>query len=76
VDPETGRRHAAEPDRSLRKYREVDPGAPHLGCMGMQMTPLFPGATETTATEHLESWVEVGMPVEVLERGEHVYIKI
>ncbi|KAL2267631.1 hypothetical protein VTJ83DRAFT_4908 [Remersonia thermophila] len=76
VDQDTGLRHKAEPDRALRKYREVDEGAPHKGCMGMQMTPLFPGASSSTNPEDLESWVEVGMPVEVLERGEHRYIPI
>ncbi|KAL1842889.1 hypothetical protein VTJ49DRAFT_3906 [Mycothermus thermophilus] len=74
VDPDTGLRHKAEPDRALRKYREVDEGAPHKGCMGMQMTPLFPGTSSSTKAEDLESWVEVGMPVEVLERGDHRYI--
>jgi hypothetical protein len=42
-----------------------------MGCLGMQVTPLFPKAS---SPEDLESWVEVGMSVEVLERGEHVYI--
>jgi hypothetical protein len=37
----------------------------------MQVTPLFP---KTSAPENLESWVEVGMSVEVLERGDHKYI--
>lgn len=60
-----------QPDRALRKFREVDEGAKHMGCLGMQVTPLFP---KTSSSEDLESWVEVGMSVEVLERGEHVYI--
>ncbi|KAK4151259.1 hypothetical protein C8A00DRAFT_17311 [Chaetomidium leptoderma] len=71
VDQDSGVRHAVEPDRALRKYREVDEGAKHKGCLGMQMTPLF---SKTDSPEDLESWVEVGMSVEVLERGNHVYI--
>lgn len=73
VDQDTGHRHQVEPDRSLRKYREVDEGAKHMGCLGMQLTPLFP---KTRTPEDLESWVEVGMSVEVLERGQHVYKRI
>ncbi|KAK1759452.1 molybdenum cofactor sulfurase [Echria macrotheca] len=41
VDQETGHRHPVEPDRSLRKFRDVDPGAKKKGCLGMQLTPLF-----------------------------------
>lgn len=72
VDQDSGFRHPVEPDKSLRKYREVDEGAPRMGCLGMQMTPLFEGAEDPEA---MESWVEVGMDVEVLGRGDHVYIK-
>ena len=71
VDQENGIRHPVEPDRSLRKLREVDAGARLMGCLGMQLTPLF---DEATGPE-LESWVEVGMEVAVLERGEHLYIR-
>ncbi|KAH6856605.1 hypothetical protein B0I37DRAFT_367910 [Chaetomium sp. MPI-CAGE-AT-0009] len=71
VNQDTGFRHPVQPDKALRKFREVDEGAKHMGCMGMQATPLFP---KTNSAEDLESWVEVGMSVEVLERGEHVYI--
>ncbi|KAJ0164182.1 hypothetical protein CTA2_1569 [Colletotrichum tanaceti] len=72
VDPVTGVRHRVEPDRSLRKLRDVDEGAPHMGCLGMQMVPLFEG---TDRVEYMQAWLEVGMSVEVLERGQHVYIK-
>ncbi|KAI0388768.1 hypothetical protein F5Y17DRAFT_451656 [Xylariaceae sp. FL0594] len=41
VHPVTGERHAREPDRSLRALRAVDAGAPNMGCLGMQLTPLF-----------------------------------
>ncbi|KAG5981114.1 hypothetical protein E4U55_003302 [Claviceps digitariae] len=72
VDPATGVRHSVEPDRSLRKYRDIDDGAPRMGCLGMQLCPMFPGAS--TAAQ-LESYVEVGMRVEVLKRGLHKYLK-
>lgn len=72
VDQDHGVRHPVEPDRSLRKFRDVDEGARLMGCLGMQLTPLF---DKTNSREDLESWVEVGMSVEVLERGEHWYIK-
>ncbi|KAF9881811.1 MOSC domain-containing protein [Colletotrichum karsti] len=72
VDPVTGHRHNVEPDRSLRKLREVDEGAPRMGCLGMQMCPLFEG---TESVEYMQAWLEVGMDVEVQGRGNHVYIK-
>lgn len=72
VDPATGVRHRVEPDHSLRKYRDVDEGAPNMGCLGMQLCPLFPN---TDTPEQLESYVEVGMDVDVLKRGPHKYIR-
>ncbi|KAK4103657.1 hypothetical protein N658DRAFT_467065 [Parathielavia hyrcaniae] len=71
VDQDTGHRHPVEPDRALRKFREVDEGAKHKGCLGVQLTPLF---SKTESPEDMESWVEAGMPVVLLERGRHVYI--
>jgi hypothetical protein len=50
----------------------VDEGAKHMGCLGMQLTPLF---DQTSAPEELESWVEVGEAIEVVGRGNHVYIR-
>lgn len=73
MDPDTGIRHAVEPDKSLRRDRAVDAGAPKMGCLGMQMTPLFENGGKTGL--ELESLVEVGMSIVVLERGEHQYIK-
>ncbi|KAI1809617.1 MOSC domain-containing protein [Poronia punctata] len=71
VDPETGERHPREPDHSLRTRRDVDPGAPKYGCLGMQLTPLF--EKEEDADERY-TWLAVGMTVNVEERGEHIYI--
>lgn len=73
MDPATGVRHKVEPDRSLRKLREVDEGAPKMGCLGMQLCPLFDGTTDRV--EFMQAWLEVGMDVNVEQRGEHVYIK-
>ncbi|KAG6110540.1 hypothetical protein E4U31_005647 [Claviceps sp. LM219 group G6] len=70
VDPATGVRHGVEPDRSLRKYRQIDDGAPRMGCLGMQLCPVFPN---TGTPAQLESYVEAGMDVEVLKRGPHRY---
>ncbi|KAL2754283.1 hypothetical protein ACRALDRAFT_2109934 [Sodiomyces alcalophilus JCM 7366] len=74
VDPATGVRHPVEPDRSLRKHRSVDAGAPLMGCLGMQMCPLFEDAGDVPR-EDLRTWVEVGMEMDVLAAGEHLYIK-
>ncbi|KAK0629884.1 hypothetical protein B0T17DRAFT_486423 [Bombardia bombarda] len=73
VDPDSGIRHPAEPDRSLRKFRDVDEGAKNKGCLGMQLTPLFDNAADSSP-EDLESWVEVGMSIDVVDRGSHTYI--
>ncbi|KAG6102222.1 hypothetical protein E4U30_007734 [Claviceps sp. LM220 group G6] len=70
VDPATGVRHGVEPDRSLRKYRQIDDSAPRMGCLGMQLCPVFPN---TGTPAQLESYVEAGMDVEVLKRGPHRY---
>ncbi|PHH88217.1 hypothetical protein CDD83_7808 [Cordyceps sp. RAO-2017] len=71
VDPSTGIRHKSEPDRALRKYREIDPGAPKAGCLGMQLCPVFP---ESAAAEPLQSTLQAGMEIEVLRRGSHFYL--
>ncbi|KAK2614301.1 hypothetical protein N8I77_001142 [Diaporthe amygdali] len=70
VNPETGIRHAVEPDRTLRANREIDEGAPKMGCMGMQVTPLF------DRPEASESYLAVGMSIEVLETGKHFFKRV
>ena len=64
VDLETGVRDRNQPYTTLVKKREIDPGAKGLGCLGMQMVPV-----------EQEARVKVGDWIEVLERGEHEYIK-
>jgi hypothetical protein len=58
-----------------------------MGCLGMQLTPLFevdntptyrPGSGllgDDETDDGRSAWVAVGMTVDVEERGEHVYIK-
>ncbi|KAL7938135.1 hypothetical protein V8C35DRAFT_142201 [Trichoderma chlorosporum] len=69
VDPATGIRHKVEPDNSLRKYRNIDEGAPKSGCFGMQLCPIF---EKTDDPEDLELSLEVGMGIKVLQRGHHL----
>lgn len=70
VDPDTGDRHPRQPDKSLRALRNVDPGAPRTGCLGVQACPLFEDAVDE---EDREGWIGVGMEVEVEKRGDHFY---
>lgn len=71
VDPETGERHPVQPDKALRSLRNVDPGAPKTGCLGVQACPLF---DQGLAEEDREGWIGVGMELQVQERGEHFYL--
>ena len=75
MNPNTGVRHPVEPDRYLRKHRNVDEGAPNLGCLGMMLTPIFSSSDGVVGDSTvMESWLEVGMEIDVLQRGHHVYI--
>ncbi|KAE8375996.1 hypothetical protein BDV26DRAFT_282999 [Aspergillus bertholletiae] len=65
VDPDTGVRHPVEPDRSLKKWRRIDPGDLTNAALGMQIVPAVQ-----------EFIVRVGDGIEVLETGEHCYIKM
>jgi len=64
TDPLTGIRHPVEPDKTLRKHREVDEGAKGLACLGMQMVPASEWAP-----------IKVGDPIEVIETGVHFYMR-
>ncbi len=72
IDPDNGVRHRLEPDRALRKYRDVDEGAKSYGCLGMQLCPMFNHAGDPRKRE---SVLEVGMELSVLRRGPHLYIE-
>lgn len=75
MNPNTGVPHPVEPDRYLRKHRNVDEGAPKLGCLGMMLTPIFSQSEDVVGgSGPLESWMEVGMEIDGLRRGEHLYI--
>ncbi|KAJ9669678.1 hypothetical protein H2201_000062 [Coniosporium apollinis] len=65
VDPKTGVKDNNEPLSTLRSYRLIDEGAGTSPCLGMQMTPVSANGGE----------VKVGDEIEVLETGEHYYIK-
>jgi uncharacterized protein YcbX len=65
VDPVTAEVHPSEPDKTLRSFRDVDPGTgPNIGCLGMQLVPIA-----------REGALRVGDEITVLEVGEHVYMK-
>ena len=64
VDPSTGERHKEQPYRTLITQRQIDKGAPGLGCLGMNMVPFLE-----------EGEIQVGDVVTVLETGVHTYIK-
>lgn len=64
VNQITGIRDRTEPNKTLREFRAIDPGAGKNACLGMMMVP---------ASEH--SIIKVGDPIEVLETGEHFYLK-
>ncbi|OJD18784.1 hypothetical protein AJ78_01191 [Emergomyces pasteurianus Ep9510] len=65
VDPKTGVRHPVEPDKTLKSFRCIDAGDPNNACLGMQCVP---------AVE--EFTLRVGDEVQVLEKGDHFYIKM
>lgn len=70
VDQDTGERHRQEPLRTLKKSRAyVDKGAGADPCLGMSMVPLL---EDETSYERLA----VGDSVEVLETGEHLYVRM
>lgn len=62
VDPDTGKRHGSEPNKTLRATRNVDPGAPLSGCLGMNLVPAAK-----------EGVLRVGDVVEILDEGQHLY---
>lgn len=63
IEPTTGERSLTQPRKTLREKRNVDRGAPGEGCLGVNMVP-----AEQTGS------IKVGDSMQVLERGELVYI--
>ncbi|PHH65336.1 hypothetical protein CDD81_2748 [Ophiocordyceps australis] len=66
----TGTRHGSEPDRALRKFRNIDEGAPKMGCLGMQLCPIF-ARDQQQSSDRAQALLQVGMEVNVLQRGPH-----
>ena len=62
MDPETGIADRNEPGSTLRQYRVIDAGS-SSACLGMMVTPLG------------ESEIRVGDYMEVVETGEHHFLK-
>ncbi|KAF2877475.1 hypothetical protein BDV95DRAFT_481581 [Massariosphaeria phaeospora] len=63
VDPETGVADRNEPGTTMRKYRIITKGS-QSACLGMQVSPLIDNGVITVNDE-----------VEVLETGEHFFVK-
>ena len=64
VNQVTGIKDKVEPNQTLRAFRAIDPGAAPHACLGMQLVP---------AAE--EGIIRVGDKIEVLEVGDHFYLK-
>lgn len=64
VNQVTGIKDKVEPNQTLRATRAIDPGAAPHACLGMQLVP---------ARE--EGTIRVGDEIEVLEVGDHFYLK-
>ncbi|CAG8384694.1 unnamed protein product [Penicillium salamii] len=65
VDPDSGDRHKAEPDKTLKSYRRIDEGDLTNACLGMQLVP-----------SKGEFTLRVGDKLDVIETGLHQYIKM
>ncbi len=63
TDQFSGKKHPAEPDKTLKSFRRIDEGAATHACLGMQMVPALK-----------ESKIRVGDAIEVLESGDHYYL--
>jgi MOSC domain len=75
VDPDTAYRHEAEPDKTLRSFRRIDSGDRNKAALGLQLVPAKAGNDAVLGGEDQMMQLRVGDLVEVLERGELVYIK-
>ena len=65
VDPDSSERHPLEPDRTLKSFRCIDDGDPNNACLGLMLVPVKEKGVK----------LQVNQGIEVLERGEHHYIK-
>lgn len=81
LGPLNSRGEGEEPDRTLRRVRQVDGGAKGWGVLGMQMCPIFSGSGHSklgswngAGVNSREGRIMVGDEIKVLEEGEHFYI--
>jgi len=65
VNQITGIANDAEPDKTLRSFRCIDGGAPKVACLGMMLVPVDQNCV-----------IKVGDAIELLETGEHFYLKL
>ncbi len=65
VNQITGIANDAEPDKTLRSFRCIDAGAPKVACLGMMLVPAEENAV-----------IKVGDAIELLETGDHFYLKV
>lgn len=65
VSQDTGERRS-QPNKALKSFRCVDQGDPKNACLGVQVVPASAGRRT----------IHVGDEIQVLETGEHLYIKI
>lgn len=65
VDPDSSERHPVEPDKTLKSFRCIDDGRPKNACLGLMLVPV----------KERGGMLKVGQGIEVLERGEHHFIK-
>ncbi|ERF76700.1 hypothetical protein EPUS_02239 [Endocarpon pusillum Z07020] len=77
VDPLTGIRHPAEPDRTLKSFRCIDRGDERNAALGLQLVPARPGSQDGRDGEEGKARMKIGVgdEIEVLDRGELVYVK-
>ncbi len=86
VDPLTGTRHLSEPDKTLKSFRCIDRGDERNAALGLQLVPARPGRDHREGEEEegeegeergtkMKMQIRVGDQIEVLDRGELVYIK-
>jgi uncharacterized protein YcbX len=73
VDPITAARHPTEPDKTLKSFRRIDRGDDKNAALGLQLVPARSGARAEDDGRKMK--LRVGDEIEVLERGELVYVK-
>jgi MOSC domain len=65
VDPDSSERQPVEPDKTPKSFRCIDDGDPKNACLGLMLVPV----------KEKDVTLKVGQGIEVLELGEHHYIR-